>query len=142
MRRRLASLVAGVALLGLAGGACDDSALNELGAPGALQKTVEVRLGDFWLAPAGGEPVAPGGFFARIVPHNDVTFVVTNEGSVPHALTVYASESGGDILVSTPRIEPGASAEVRFHFHDAMTVLLRDDAYPAEMSALLVVVEG
>jgi len=130
-------LVVGLATLG-----CDDSALNELGAPGAEKTTVEVYLGDFWLAAGDGEPVAPGGFFGRIVPHNDVTFVVTNEGEVSHRLTVYASEAGGDVLVATPDLEPGSSAEVRFHFHDEMTVLLRDDAYPEAMYARLAVVEG
>jgi hypothetical protein len=63
-----------------------------------------------------------------------------NEGSVSHALTVYASDAAADILVATPLIEPGASVAVRFHFHDEMTVMLRDDGYPQQMSARIEVV--
>lgn len=146
MRRhplRLVAVIGPLLVLAITAlGACDDAALNELGAPGALQETVEVRLGDFWLAPAAGEPVEAGGFFGRVRPHNDVTFRVVNEGGVSHALTLYATGDAADILVATPLIEPGQAVELRFHFHDATTVLLRDDGYPELMSARLEIIEG
>jgi len=136
--RTLACLLA----LVLAGAlvACNDEALDQLGAPGAHEVTLEVQMGDYWLAPASGEPVAPGGELARLPAHSDVTFHVRNVGSVAHALVIY-SEDASDILVAAPRLAPGTEAEVRFHFHDEMTVLMRDEEYPDEMRALVVVLE-
>ena len=135
----LTGLAALAALLLLAGlfAACDDSELNQLGAEGANQVTVEVRLGDYWLATADGAPLEPDDLFGTVPAHSDVTFHVTNEGAVEHSLGVYASDDTADLLVATALLAPGEATEVRFHFHDPLVVVLRDDAYPDEMHARL-----
>ena len=134
-------LAISVALLAIAACGCNDEALDQLGAPGAHEITVEVRMGDYWLAPASGTPTPAGGELARIPAHSDVTFHVVNDGAVTHTLIVYASDTADDVLVAAPRLAPGTAADVRFHFHDAMTALLLDAEYPDESRALLVVIE-
>lgn len=125
-----------LALVTACGGS--DELLDEYGAAGAAQNRLEVTLDDFSI---GGERAELGGeeTVFRIRTHTDLVISVHNAGAVPHGLSLYADEGYTELLVASPEVPPGETAEMRFHFHDAQTAYLRDDRYPDQMRALLLV---
>jgi hypothetical protein len=131
---RLVLLLLSLAVVALAAG-CDDRALQ--GNVGeAHQITVDVRVGDFFIERAAGTPTA-GGELATIPTHTDLTVHVTNAGKVAHTIGLYASETDEDLLTATPPLDPGASADLRFHFHDPQVVYVRDGGYRDRMNVRL-----
>lgn len=131
----LALLVAPLAAALVLVAACDDSALNEFGAEGALQTTLTIELHDGWIgspqAAAGG---VPGGLASlRVPPHNDITFQVANLGLEPHAFALYANAEGTELLASSWELPPGGSEAVTYHFHDDQIAYFFDDAHREQM---------
>ena len=119
---------------------CNDEDLNQLGAAGAQQTTIEITANDHWFAVDGDG--GPGEVAQRSIhSHNDVTFQVTNAGSVVHSFALYADAEGRGLLVRTEPIPPGGSAVARFHFHDAQVAYFQDDDHAKEMMGELHVVE-
>lgn len=131
---RLTPLFALATLLSACGGSGDD-ALNQFGAADANVEEIEVVLHDDRITDGAGNA---GGF--KTIAHTDLTFLITNEGTVPHGLSLYADAARTQLLTASPEIEPGGSATVRFHFHDAQTAHLQDDRYPDKLQAVLIVV--
>lgn len=125
-------LVAVLALVAGCGGS--DDALNQFGAADANVAEIQVVVYDDRIADSDG---VAGAFQA--VTHTDLTFAITNAGTVPHGVSLYADAAHTLLLVSSPEIEPGASAAVRYHVHDSQTLHLRDDRYPDQLQAVLVV---
>lgn len=138
-RRLAAVLICAVALVA----ACDDSALNEFGAEGALQTSITIDLHDGWIgspeASTGGTPDEPAGIFVQ--PHNDITFHVTNRGDEPHRFALYADQAGTEPLASSSLLPPGANEVVTFHFHDDQIAYFFDDKHREQMRGELYVHE-
>jgi len=128
-RTSLVSVVVAFAVALLA--ACNDEDLNQFGATGAYETTVEVTAHDGWFEIDDGGAGIPAQ--VQIHPHNDVTFRVTNAGTEVHSFALYADPDGRDLLVRTEEIPPGASVVTTYHFHDPQTAYFRDDSHPDEM---------
>jgi hypothetical protein len=139
--RRLAAVVLTVAVALAV--ACDDSALNELGAEGALQTSITIDLHDGWIgspeATSGGTPEEPAG--VHVQPHNDITFQITNLGSEPHRFALYADQAGTEPLASSSLLAPGGAEVVTFHFHDDQIAYFFDDQHRERMRGELYVHE-
>lgn len=142
MRRRrfgvAVLLASALALLVVVG--CNDEDLNQMGAAGAHQTTIEVTAYDHWFLVDGA---GGAGELAQkdIHAHNDVTFHVTNAGSVTHSFALYADAERQSLLVRTEPIPPGGSAEARFHFHDPQVAYFQDDDHADGMMGELHVIE-
>lgn len=130
MQRSRRAPIAALLLLAIAlVAACNDDALNEFGAEGALQTSVRIELHDGWI----GSPEAADGGTAevparlRVPPHNDLTFTVINMGAEPHGFAMYADAAGTELLAGSSLIPPGGSEVVTFHFHDDQIAYFFDD---------------
>ncbi|MDA0351643.1 MAG: hypothetical protein O3A10_05470 [Chloroflexi bacterium] len=132
--RAIAVTCALVVLMSLTA-ACNDEALNEFGAAGAGQSSVTVQLYDGWIgSPETDQAIGPGlPLQVTLHPHNDVTIHVINMGAAVHAFALYADEAGTELLVQSQALPPGATEELRFHFHDAQIAYFFDDGHRKDM---------
>lgn len=123
--------MAALLMLTLVSAACggDDSELRTFGAADAHVVTLALELHDGWISGEGqGAPGAPPTYAISI--HTDLTLRVRNADTTTRTLTLYGSDDATDVLTASPPIPPGEEATMQFHFHDAMSALLRDDAHP------------
>ena len=135
---RIGLVITGAMLVLLTACGGSDELLDEYGAAGASQTSLAVTLDDFSIGGERAERDGDGTVF-RIHTHTDLVISVHNAGAVPHGLSLYADAGHTELLVASPEVPPGETAEMRFHFHDAQTAYLRDDRYPERMRARLLV---
>lgn len=132
----IAVLAVAIGALALLAAACggDDDELRSFGAPDAHEVILALDVHDDWLGWEGQAAPDVPPYFA-LPTHTDLTIRLRNLGSTVHTLTLYGSEDARDVLASSPPIPPGEEGTIQFHFHDPMSVLLRDDAKPSEIHA-------
>lgn len=134
-------LLVGATLLGLA---CDDTDLNQLGAPGAHNVVYTLELGDGSITVVSSDGATQTSDVPLVLAsptHTDFTIILRNVGQQHHSLTMWADEARTFEVSRSLTIATGEETRMVIHFHDRQNAYFADEAAPEAMSGRIEVRE-
>lgn len=135
-----AGLLLGLTVLALAGVACDDTDLNQLGAPGAhtVTYTLDLTEGSITVASSeGATQISEAPLVLGSPTHTDFTMIFHNLTEMERSVTLYADEARTLEMASTPVIPPGQESRIVIHFHDEQKTYFADSLAPDTLSGTI-----
>lgn len=133
-----------LAVLAFVSAGCDDTDLNQLGAPGAHDVSYTLELGDGSITVAssdGATQISDVPLVLGSPTHTDFTLILRNVGQQEHALTLYADEARTFEVSRSLSIATGEETRIVIHFHDPQEAYFVDESDPEAMSGAIEVRE-